>query len=393
MNKFASLILMFAITVTGIVLSSTTHARFISPDDWDPTIEGVGTNRYSYSFNDPVNKSDPSGHVVNFAVKFVADVAVNIAIQSLEGQPISVGSAFKDSVVNAFNPAKTIARGKKLGKLIGKKFGKCNSFDGATQILAEGGLQAIQDLNIGDKVWARNQITGETSLKLIKEVFEQEHDLTYTLTLKDTASGKLEKIFVSYNHPFYIEKKGWVITSNLRINDQFQTHDGSEVLLKGIAVEEKTLLAYNLDVSDHDTFFVGLAGLWVHNQEGIGADPDPDKSDKGNAKSRSRAQSRAAREAKRQAGIPTSQTAITQQSTRFRGKPIGRVQGHLGQDGKTPMSVQAATDVDGKHAGIKTVEAGEVKVHDGKVNTNTGSGHKEGTNRSKLSGNKARVKC
>lgn len=30
--------------------------------NWDPTIEGVGTNRYAYSANDPVNKSDPNGH-------------------------------------------------------------------------------------------------------------------------------------------------------------------------------------------------------------------------------------------------------------------------------------------------------------------------------------------
>jgi RHS repeat-associated protein len=36
--------------------------RFISPDDWDPTKEGVGTNRYAYAHNDPVNKSDPNGH-------------------------------------------------------------------------------------------------------------------------------------------------------------------------------------------------------------------------------------------------------------------------------------------------------------------------------------------
>ncbi|MFS8146340.1 RHS repeat-associated core domain-containing protein [Rhizobium sp. BR 249] len=41
--------------------------RFISPDDWDPTKEGVGTNRYSYSENDPVNKSDPNGHFVEGA--------------------------------------------------------------------------------------------------------------------------------------------------------------------------------------------------------------------------------------------------------------------------------------------------------------------------------------
>ncbi len=36
--------------------------RFPSPDDWDPTLAGVGTNRYAYAGNDPVNKSDPNGH-------------------------------------------------------------------------------------------------------------------------------------------------------------------------------------------------------------------------------------------------------------------------------------------------------------------------------------------
>jgi hypothetical protein len=36
--------------------------RFISPDDWDPTLPGVGTNRYAYAGNDPVNKSDKNGH-------------------------------------------------------------------------------------------------------------------------------------------------------------------------------------------------------------------------------------------------------------------------------------------------------------------------------------------
>ncbi|MER8615174.1 polymorphic toxin type 24 domain-containing protein, partial [Mesorhizobium sp. M1136] len=34
----------------------------ISPDDWDPTKEGVGTNRYAYAQNDPVNKTDNNGH-------------------------------------------------------------------------------------------------------------------------------------------------------------------------------------------------------------------------------------------------------------------------------------------------------------------------------------------
>ncbi|MDR6290855.1 RHS repeat-associated protein [Inquilinus ginsengisoli] len=36
--------------------------RFISPDWWDPTDPGVGTNRYAYAGNDPINGSDPTGH-------------------------------------------------------------------------------------------------------------------------------------------------------------------------------------------------------------------------------------------------------------------------------------------------------------------------------------------
>jgi len=36
--------------------------RFLSPDWWDVSDPGVGTDRYGYSMGDPVNKSDPNGH-------------------------------------------------------------------------------------------------------------------------------------------------------------------------------------------------------------------------------------------------------------------------------------------------------------------------------------------
>ena len=38
--------------------------RFIQPDWFEVTEPGVGTNRYAYSFNDPVNLSDPNGNNV-----------------------------------------------------------------------------------------------------------------------------------------------------------------------------------------------------------------------------------------------------------------------------------------------------------------------------------------
>jgi RHS repeat-associated protein len=45
-------------------------ARFLTPDTWDPTLPGVDINRYAYAGNDPVNKSDPSGHVARDDASF-----------------------------------------------------------------------------------------------------------------------------------------------------------------------------------------------------------------------------------------------------------------------------------------------------------------------------------
>lgn len=49
---------------SGIGKNDLVLARFISPDSMDPTNPDVGTNRYAYSLNDPINKSDPNGHAV-----------------------------------------------------------------------------------------------------------------------------------------------------------------------------------------------------------------------------------------------------------------------------------------------------------------------------------------
>lgn len=55
--------LLLVACVIGVSFGQAANARFISPDDWDPTKPGVGTNRYAYSENDPVNRSDPNGHI------------------------------------------------------------------------------------------------------------------------------------------------------------------------------------------------------------------------------------------------------------------------------------------------------------------------------------------
>lgn len=61
------------LTTLFALFASQASAMFIQPDWLDPTEPGVGTNRYAYSGNDPVNRLDPNGN--NFIDKFLEDFA------------------------------------------------------------------------------------------------------------------------------------------------------------------------------------------------------------------------------------------------------------------------------------------------------------------------------
>jgi len=50
------------LTILFSAFASQASAMFIEADWLDPTQPGVGTNRYAYSNNDPVNKLDPAGN-------------------------------------------------------------------------------------------------------------------------------------------------------------------------------------------------------------------------------------------------------------------------------------------------------------------------------------------
>jgi len=69
--------------------------------------EGVGTNRYSYSFNDPVNGRDPSGHVIEtpwdaFNVALgVVSLGGNISTGNYWGAALDVAGVAYDAVATS----------------------------------------------------------------------------------------------------------------------------------------------------------------------------------------------------------------------------------------------------------------------------------------------------
>ena len=50
------------LTMFFTAFAAQASAMFVQPDWLDPTQPGVGTNRYAYCFNDPVNCIDPTGN-------------------------------------------------------------------------------------------------------------------------------------------------------------------------------------------------------------------------------------------------------------------------------------------------------------------------------------------
>jgi hypothetical protein len=78
---------------------------FIQPDWFDPTKQGVGTNRYSYSFNDPVNLSDPNGNWVHIAVGAVVSIGIDYSLAKLSGDNYGFSNALKSATIGAVGAA------------------------------------------------------------------------------------------------------------------------------------------------------------------------------------------------------------------------------------------------------------------------------------------------
>jgi RHS repeat-associated protein len=104
-------------------------AMFIQPDWFDPTMAGVGTNRYSYSFNDPVNMSDENGNFVNFLIQAgvgaVLSVTVDVAIGLATGDMPTAKELAKSAAIGAVAGA--------TGTGIGKIAAKISNVSGATK--------------------------------------------------------------------------------------------------------------------------------------------------------------------------------------------------------------------------------------------------------------------
>ncbi|MDQ3031643.1 MAG: HINT domain-containing protein [Myxococcota bacterium] len=132
----------------------------------------------------------------------------------------------------------------------------------------ENGLRAIETIEAGERVLALDERTGEQGFYLVTHTTIREGQPVIALEL--IGDDETELVEATGEHPFWVRDQGWVEARHLERGDEVFTSRGGWIRIGGGTWLDREQTAYNLDVEEADTYFVGEAGAWVHNN-GCGA--------------------------------------------------------------------------------------------------------------------------
>ena len=160
-----------------------------------------------------------------------------------------------------------VADGLQMISSLSMIFMKC--FTGDTLVATGEGERRIDEISVGDLVWAEDTVTGEQVLKRVSKVYVKETDHIVHIGI---STG--EEIETTENHPFYTEDRGWVAASDLTEGEQLHTEDGTVVIVTYNQDEwlREPVKVYNLEVEELHTYYVTDDRVLVHNEYGNSQD-------------------------------------------------------------------------------------------------------------------------
>jgi RHS repeat-associated protein len=252
------------------------RGQFLSPDTWDPILAGVDFNRYAYAGNDPINFSDPSGHVAPVVVAGIAWAVAEIAgtawdayeTYSTVTDPNATEAAKAATVAGLaaglYGPGAGYGTAAKRAIKAAQFTKIACSFAANTPVLTSSGFIRIADIKIGDMVTTRSEDGGAETEKPVLSVFSENHAERVLITIK-SASSPSETLTTTHEHPFNVEGRGWVAAQDLRAGDQVYAAGNGKLTLVSMQLRPEPLLAFNFEVADTHTYFVGTSKVWVHN--------------------------------------------------------------------------------------------------------------------------------
>ena len=130
------------------------------------------------------------------------------------------------------------------------------------------GYKAIAHIRVGDRVFAKDEASGETGYKPVTARYSNPYQETVYIEVSD-GLGKIQTLVSNRIHPFYSGGK-WIKAEDLKAGSRLFAENGAEPTVQSVTVKQESLQAYNLTVADWHTYFVKgdkaeTEGVWVHN--------------------------------------------------------------------------------------------------------------------------------
>ena len=137
-----------------------------------------------------------------------------------------------------------------------------NCFIAGTLVAVQDGHVPIEEIQVGDYVWAWDEDTGDVALKQVVETYVHETDQLIHLSV----NGK--EIICTPGHPFYSPVKGWTEAVHLRAGDILVLLYGQYVVVEWVQHEllESPVSVFNFQVADYHTYYVSDMDILTHNK-------------------------------------------------------------------------------------------------------------------------------
>lgn len=158
---------------------------------------------------------------------------------------------------------KLLEKSKDSEKKIEKTLDKVCCFVAGTLVETSDGEKPIESIELGQLVASKNTDTGEKAYKPVTHLFKK---LRPIFELKvQTLLGEEKLIETTEDHPFFVTGKGWINAQHLVVGDVIESNKKGNVIVVVARQTTRVATTYNLEVADFHTYYATEFGLLVHN--------------------------------------------------------------------------------------------------------------------------------